>query len=326
LFRIDDHDLQSKRTHAFPMMCFGLTKCGGQQIFGSSSSRPNETVPNQRGHGLEGLVAGGVTPGYGGAGGGMLCHPKGFEMQMNGNNTRPPPAAAPVGTTMFDHALERETLRTECRRTTVTVAVLVILLLLMLALGALPESALPEFLAPFRGQGRFLTPLLAAYGIYEAGVRLWQGRLVHRGAPMPVAFRYLHVLVEVTLPTLALVVGADALGPHRALASSLPYLYFLFVFLTVLNLDGWLCAFSGVVAGAQFAAVSVVLLGVTSRQAADVATGTSILVDPHQCLVKGLLLGLTGLLAGFVARRIRHQIEEALRAVDERGRAEVQRE
>lgn len=243
---------------------------------------------------------------------------------MDGTNRlQPPPGVTAVSIATFECALERETLRTECRRTTVTVAVSVVLLLLLLALGALPESVLPAFLAPFQRQSQFLAPLLAAYGVYGAGVRLWQRRLLRRGATMPAGFRYLHVLVEVTLPTLALVIGAESLGPHQALASSLPYLYFLFVFLTVLNLNGRLCVFSGVAAGAQFAVVSVVLLGLGREQAAAVATGATMLVDPHHCIVKALLLSLTGLLAGFVARRIRHQVGEALRALEEPGRGGV---
>ncbi len=238
---------------------------------------------------------------------------------MSGNrNSQQLLAVSPVWITSFDRALKREVLRTECRRTTVTAGVLLLLLLAMFVLPALSGPALPDWVEPFQRQCRFLAPVLAAYAVYETGVGLWQASLLRAGLTMPLVFRYLHLLLELTLPTLALMIGADSLGRDRTLTSSLPYLYFLFIFLTVLNLNPLLCAFAGAVAGAQFIVVSVLLLWPASEHTAAMAAGVPMLVTLNQCVVKGLLLVLTGLLGGFVARRLHDQIEEALRTVEER--------
>lgn len=230
-------------------------------------------------------------------------------------------AHASAWTTTFDRALDRETLRTECRRTTITAVLLVFLLLVVLVLRVMPGLVVPGLREQFQRLAWPLAALLATYGAYEAAMRFWLARLLRASQTLPRRARYLHVLAEVTLPTLALLIAAGIIGSHQALASGVPYVYFLFVFLTALNLDAQLSAFAGVIAGAEFAVVSVVLLGLASDKGAVLAAQIPMLVSPHQYVVKGILLALSGLLAGFVARSTRRQIEVALRTVEERDRA-----
>jgi adenylate cyclase len=223
--------------------------------------------------------------------------------------------------TTFDRILERERLRTECRRITITACMLGILLLVVLALKVIPQLMAPELIEPFKRLCLPLVLLLATYILYELAIRFWMGHLLGSGKDLPVQARYLHVLVEVTLPTLALLIMAGIIGSHQALASSIPYIYFLFIFLTALNLDARLSFFAGAVAGVQFTLVSLVLLGLASDKSAAIASVIPMLVTPHQYIVKGFLLIVSGLLAGFIARHIRRQIEVALHTVEERDRA-----
>jgi adenylate cyclase len=240
---------------------------------------------------------------------------------MRNDHPAEPPGHAADWTTTFERSLQHETLRTECRRTTLTVGVLVFLLLLALTLRLRPQWVVAELREPYHRLFWPLSALLATYAVYEAGIRCWQARLLRAGQSMPPRIRYLHVLAEVSLPTLALMLGAGFFGPHQALASSVPYVYFLLVFLTALNLDARLCAFAGMAAGAQFVLLSLLLLGLGSGQAAAVASSVPVLVAPHQYFIKALLLAVSGLLAAFVASRIRSQVEVALRTVEERDRA-----
>lgn len=223
--------------------------------------------------------------------------------------------------TTFDRTFGREMLRTECRRTTITAGLLVFLVLVALVLRTVPGLVAPGLREPFQQQAWVMIAVLTAYGLYEVAVRLWLGHILKKGRVLPGWGRYAHVFAEVTLPTLGLLILAAVLGPHQALASAVPYVYFLFVFLTALSLDARLSAFAGIVAGAEFAVVSLFLLGWASEADAVLARLAPMLVSPHQYVVKGILMALAGLLAGFVAGSIRRQMVVALRTVEERDRA-----
>lgn len=224
-------------------------------------------------------------------------------------------------TTTFERTLARERLRTECRRTTITASLLGILVVLMLGVRAAPQLMAASLIEPFERLCWPLVLLTAGYGVYELAMRYWLGRLLAAGQSMPTRARYLHVLAEITFPTLALLIMAGGIGAHQALASSIPFVYFLFICLSALNLDARLSAFAGMMAGLQFAGASLLLLRLAADTNAAVGAVVPMLVTPHQYLVKGVLLAVSGLLAGFVARHIRRQIEVALRTVEERDRA-----
>lgn len=201
-----------------------------------------------------------------------------------------------------------------------TAILLGFLLLIVLAVRSMPQWIAPGLREPFERLFWPLALLLAAYGAFEAAMRFGMARLIRAGQSLPRHRRYWHVLAEVTLPTLALLIFASILGPHQALTSAVPYVYFLFVFLTALSLDPKLCCFAGVLAGTQFAGVSVALV-TTGADTGVLAAQAPMLVSPHQYAVKGVLLALSGLLAGFFARSTRRQMEVALRTVEERDRA-----
>ncbi len=231
------------------------------------------------------------------------------------------PSTPSLWANTFDQALAQEMLRTECRRTTTTAGLLLVLLAVVLVLGAVPELVEPSLRDAFRHMTWPLSGLLAAYGVFEAVLRSWMVRRLRNGRSFPTPARYLQVCAELTLPTLALLVSARNLGPHQALGSAIPSAYFLFVFLTALSLDARLSAFAGFFAGMQFAGVSVLLLNQATDQGALLAAHTPMLVSPHQFVIRGLFLVLSGLLSAFVARSTRRQIEVALRTVEERDRA-----
>jgi adenylate cyclase len=231
------------------------------------------------------------------------------------------PTKASVWANTFDRALDQEMLRTECRRTTTTAGLLLVLLVVVVVLGTVPELVAPSLRDAFRLMTWPLSGLLAVYGVFEVLLRSWMVRRLRDGRGFPTSARYLQVGAEVTLPTLALLVSARILGSHQALGSAIPNAYFLFVFLTALSLDARLSAFAGMFAGVQFAGVSLLLLNQTSDQGALLEVHAPMLVSPHQFVIRGLFLALSGLLAAFVARSTRRQIEVALRTVEERDRA-----
>jgi adenylate cyclase len=100
------------------------------------------------------------------------------------------------------------------------------------------------------------------------------------------------------------------------MASAAPLLYPLFIFMTVLNLDFWVCVFSGTLAASQFLLLAFVIIGDTPPLA-----GLEMLTDPAGYVVKAALLLASGVLAGVLTVTLRHQMQEAVAYAEQRDHA-----
>jgi adenylate cyclase len=105
-----------------------------------------------------------------------------------------------------------------------------------------------------------------------------------------------------------------------SLLGAIPFVYFPFIFLTALNLDSRLCLFAGALAGAEFLATCLIVTS-GSGVAPDDLRIMGMLTSPIQCVIKCLLLVVSGLIAGFVANQLRQQLARAIATLEERDRA-----
>jgi adenylate cyclase len=217
-------------------------------------------------------------------------------------------------------ALSRELVRGELRRARAMAVLLSVLLALVLAMRTVPILA-PAMVRTLLHEATLpICFVLAGFLVYELAVGAWLARLVSRGDQLPRLFRYFNVLVETSMPTVGMLLGASLIGGGLPmLVGAGPFVYFLLVMLSALNLDPWLCLFSGVVAGLQLMALSFVVLG---RSSVDTTEPALLLVAaPFQYVVKGLFLVIAGAIAAFVARQIRGQVTQVVETLDERDRA-----
>jgi len=222
---------------------------------------------------------------------------------------------------LVQSAMERELLRSERRRVLVLIGLLGFLLGILVVVrsapGLISEGLRPRVLSAFAP----MSIVIGVYLAYEIGVLVWLRGLLRAQRSAPASFRYLNALVEISLPTVAMLAGALVMGGLPMLAGAAPFAYFPFLCLAALNLDFRLCVFAGAVAGAEFVLVSLVLLRVDTVSLATESPVLIMLRSPHQWLLKGVFLLASGFIAGFVARQIRHQLTSALRTMEERDRA-----
>jgi adenylate cyclase len=170
--------------------------------------------------------------------------------RLLGRGDRPP---VPAG---FRDALNREILVTERLRIK---AVVVTVSLLVVALSALYIVAPTGLVQISHGQFE-LVRLYAVYILFVLleflALYLVNRRLVtHRDAPM--LRRYLSALIETSLPTFALYLHMNWMGPAQALGFAAPLAYFIFIILSTLRLDFWLSSFTGLVAAAELFAMAM---------------------------------------------------------------------
>jgi adenylate cyclase len=212
-----------------------------------------------------------------------------------------------IGTPGMDAAvhreLDREMLRSERQRAAlVGGAVAALLLLVWLLFKA--ESAPSEI---FQRRSSLSIKLLAALLLYESGIWLWLRWRDRAGRPTPTAFRYLRTFLEVSVPTALIAAGSSPADRLDLLDGAAPFGYFIFIGLSTLYLEPWLCLFAGAVAASELAVCA---------RLADAAGG-----DLATVRIKSAVLLLVGATAAFVAVHARRRLAAAVATVAERDRA-----
>jgi adenylate cyclase len=216
--------------------------------------------------------------------------------------------------------IRRESLSSELERVRLVIGLLGFLFAVLALLRSVPSVISGALRARLLAAIIPLAAVVALCLAYEVSVYLWLKKLQRAERIPPAAFRYANALVEINLPTAALISAALIEGVLPSVLGSIPFVYFPFIFLTALNLDPGLCVFAGVIAGAEFLATCLIV----TRGSAVVPTDMRIvgmLTSPHQYVIKSLLLSVSGLIAGFIAHQLRQQLTRAIATLQERDRA-----
>ncbi len=215
----------------------------------------------------------------------------------------------------FERRLLREILEAERFRAMLLFVIPTIALFaLVVTSTASPDTTASLF------RGRFDRAPVGLFLIAVAGFELyvltWIRGLLQRGEAPKVARRYLHAFVETSLPTAAILYYASSDGPFEALLMPSAFVYSIFILLSTLGLDFFLCTFTGIVAAAEYAAIAL-FWSSSDAELAQVAPALTSL--PHH-LGKAVVLLVGGVAAGFVARRLRRSFTSAIESVGERAR------
>jgi adenylate cyclase len=213
-------------------------------------------------------------------------------------------------------ALTRETLTSVRLRAKILAALIVFGLALFLVVVCVPALTRPALHEKFRDVAPPLVALIALALAYEATVVAVVSRwLAVRREPHR-AWAYASSAVEITFPTLAMLIFARRLDALSALSAASNAFYLVFVLFAILRMDFGLCAFTGVLAGAQYAAAALYVLA-----AHPVPPGvTDLAAAPVHHVVIGALFAAAGLVAAFVSLRIQRQIAASIRHVEDRNR------
>ena len=194
-------------------------------------------------------------------------------------------------------------------------------------LAVLPTAAMLAFLAVSSAYPDAVTALLhgkfdrAPVGLFLCAVAGFEfhvlyatERMLRSGVRPSAARRYLYAFVETSLPTLVIIYYATILGPVQALLMPSAFVYFIFILLSTLRLDFALCAFTGLVAAVEYAALAL-FWGST-----DTTVAEPVLTSLPQHLAKACILLVAGVAAGFVASRVRGSFSRAIESLEERAR------
>jgi adenylate cyclase len=214
---------------------------------------------------------------------------------------------------IFEQRLATEILGAERFRATLLAVIPTVAMLAFLAVSSAYPDATTEIL-----HGKFdrlpVGLFLCAVAGFEFHVLYATEKMLRRGVSASAARRYGYAFVETSLPTLVILYYATIFGPVQALLMPSAFVYFIFIVLSTLRLDFALCSFTGFVAAVEYASVAL-LWG-----AGDTAVAEPTLSSLPNHLGKACILLVSGVSAGFVARRLRKSFTRAIESIEEGAR------
>jgi adenylate cyclase len=113
------------------------------------------------------------------------------------------------------------------------------------------------------------------------------------------------------MPTIALGLQIESMGPVQALGFVMPFAYFIFIILSTLRLDFWLSAFTGFVAAAQLFAMAIYYHPAVNPDPEP---------EIYYHLSRSVIVLICGVLAGAVGVQLRRQFAASLQAATARDR------
>ena len=211
----------------------------------------------------------------------------------------------------FHAALTREILVTEQLRVKAVLATILMFAVALTVMHLIFPGSMEQI---WRGQFELWKFYVVAVPlvIFEVTVLWLLKRHIALNHDVPVLRRYLSALIETSLPTIALAIHMNAMGPERALGFVVPLAYFVFIILSTLRLDFWLSTFTGLVAAVELFAMAMLY-----HPAGDFAEAAQ---EPGYNVVRSILLVVGGVLAGAVGLQLRRQFEASIAASTARDR------
>ena len=210
----------------------------------------------------------------------------------------------------FEHALNREVMRTELIRVQALIATAALLLVVLWTVDVIDPHGLDHI---WRGHFRpnYLNRILVPFVLFELWVYRSISRRLEHDRDLSIFRRYLGALIETSLPTVALAVHIENMGPVQALGFVMPLAYFIFIILSTLRLDFWLSTFTGFVAAAELFGMAMFYHPLATTDPPP---------DIWYHAARSMIVLIAGILAGAVGLQLRRQFAASIRAATARDR------
>ncbi|MBR0873096.1 adenylate/guanylate cyclase domain-containing protein [Bradyrhizobium tropiciagri] len=210
----------------------------------------------------------------------------------------------------FHHALMREVMTTELLR----IKVLIGIAACFGATTSVIYFTMPEVLVRvWHGSFKpsYIYSVIVPFILFELWVHGAIMRHMKQNRDLPIVRRYVGALIETSMPTIALALHIDSMGPVAALGWVAPLVYFIFIIASTLRLDFWLSTFTGFVAASQ-------LFWMAMYYRPDGTTDPA--PDLFYHAARSVVILVSGILAGTVGMQLRRQFGASILAATARDR------
>jgi adenylate cyclase len=129
--------------------------------------------------------------------------------------------------------------------------------------------------------------------------------------------RFINALIEASIPTVAIILLSFFLEPIIAVNSPAVFLYFVFIVVSILDLDFKVCALVGIITASEYFFISLYFLDTFKS-----ASNLGIFILPIVYIAKSLIMLISGIAAGAIANHIRNKTVNSLQTIQERNELE----
>jgi serine phosphatase RsbU (regulator of sigma subunit) len=156
--------------------------------------------------------------------------------------------------------------------------------------------------------------LAATLGLYEYGMLRLVNRALRSNQEFPRIFWFSSTILETAVPAIgvAWLTAPGFESIYRPLASPSTLLFFVFIILSILRLDPWICRLAGITATVSYIAASMYLGWIPPTP------GHPSPVTQTDVSLYAIILLLSGFIAGGVASEIRKHVEAAMQEAETR--------
>jgi adenylate cyclase len=135
-----------------------------------------------------------------------------------------------------------------------------------------------------------------------------------KGRNIPEFLRYSNAFIEITIPSILILLFGQGIPTVFALITPVTFLYLIVIFLTTLELDFKISLFSGGLAAVQYTVIAFFFL----KHSALTET-YPILGFPMFYIARALIFLVAGLIAGQIAKEIERRILTSFKTINERN-------
>ncbi len=210
----------------------------------------------------------------------------------------------------FQHALMQETLRAELMRVKALIATAAVIAVILWTVYIIDPSAVSRI---WMGHLKpsYLYAILVPFILFELWVHSVISRHIRLNQDLPKFRRYLGAFIETSMPTIALGLHIDNMGPVAALGFVVPLVYSIFIILSTLRLDFWLSTFTGLVAAVELFCMAMFYRPLDTPDPPP---------DIFYHCARSMIILVCGILAGTVGMQLRRQFEASIAAATARDR------
>jgi len=216
---------------------------------------------------------------------------------------------------LFEEEISKEILKSERFRLFVLMIVFAILFSFAFLISQIYKG---YFENVFSGRNYFLwaITLLLLLVIRSFFIRFRIRRWQKTGYQIAEKWRYFNSFIEITIPSIGIIILAQGFNPVYALITPVVFLYFIFIILSALELNLYLSIFIG-----EFpvAAIEYFLLVIFFLNQPENVTGIHLLDFYIPYLAKSLILFASGVLAGLVSMKIKNYMISSFTRLNERN-------
>ena len=215
--------------------------------------------------------------------------------------------------TSFEDLIQNEVLKSEKFRGLLLSGIIVVMLLGILVNSYYLNVLESNLIEPF------LWFILILFGllIRSVLVRKFQGVWFKKSRRRYLSFLYGNTLIETSIPSVVIIIFAASYNPATALMSPVVFFYFLFIILSIFDLELKLSIFAGLVASVEY-----LILSLFYYDQHAFSGDLSILNMFPFYAAKSLFLLMAGVVAGIVSLKIRKNISSSFHSIQERNNLE----